>query len=207
MSARLAELGITLLCPDLNKPNFSTLTVSRMIGKTERLIAGLDPGPIAVIGSSLGAFVGLHVAERVWRASGPGSVNPHPIEHLVLLAPAFDFRAGLQGRLGTDGLEQWRVTDRLEVDHFAEGRVRYVHYALYADAGEYDSFAATAPVPTLVLQGRGDQVVDPSMVVRYARGRDHATLVLLDDEHQLKGSLERVWTEISLFLGLGSLDP
>ena len=206
LSVRLAQLGITLRCPDLNEPDFSTLTVSRMIDNAEQLIAGLDPGPIALIGSSLGAFVALHLAERRWRLSGSGRANSHPIEHLALLAPAFDFRAGLRGRLGADGIKQWQVTDRLEVDHYADNRVRHVRYGLYADAGQYDSLSAAAPIPTLLLQGRSDQVVDLSLVERYSRERDYATLVLLDDGHQLQASLQRVWSEISVFLGLTPLD-
>lgn len=177
-----------------------------MIDNAEQLIAGLDPGPTALIGSSLGAFVALHLAERSWRLNEPGRANPHPIEHLVFLAPAFDFRAGLRGRLGADGIKQWQVSDRLEVDHYAEGRVRHVHYGLYADADQYDSLSAAAPIPTLVLQGRRDQVVDPCLVERYSREREYAKLVLLDDDHQLQASLQRVWSETSVFLGLMSPD-
>ena len=201
LSARLAEIGITLHCPDLNKPDFSTMTVSRMINDVERVIADLAPSPIALIGSSLGAFVALHLAERCYRA-GEGRKVSHSIEHLVLLAPAFDFRTGLEKQLGADGLNEWRATDRLAVQNYAEGRTCDVHYDLYADAGYYDSFAATVSVPMLILQGRGDEVVDPRMVASFARGRDHVKCVLLDDDHQLKNSLDRVWNEISVFLGL-----
>ncbi|HJN45323.1 MAG: YqiA/YcfP family alpha/beta fold hydrolase [Vicinamibacterales bacterium] len=205
LGERLAASGITLHCPDLNEPNFSTLTVSRMIGQVERLIAGLEPGPVALVGSSLGAFVALHAAERRRRLGRDVlvAVAPdHPIERLVLLAPALDFGANRMKHLGPDGLAHWRMTNRLEVEHYAEGRVRTVHYDLYEDARQYDSFAAAATLPTLILQGRHDEVVDPEMVERYARGRRHVTLVLLDDDHQLKASLELVWRETAVFLGL-----
>ena len=264
LGERLAACGITLHCPDFNEPDFSTLTVSRMVGQVESLIDRLAPGPVALIGSSLGAFVAVHAAERTWRsdrsaatagqaargessaAIDRGSIPPayvaprshragdfprralhrtdaaavsrglgatrdshrglldtiHPIERLVLLAPALDFGANRMKHLGPEGLARWRATNRLEVEHYAEGRVRHVHYDLYEDARRYDSFATTATMPTLVLQGRRDDVVEPAMVERYAQGRGHVTLVLLDDDHQLAASLEQVWLETAGFLRL-----
>ena len=204
LGERLAACGIALHCPDLNEPDFSTLTPSRMVSQVERLIDGFAPGPVALIGSSLGAFVALHVAERAGRLlrSAAGGSSLHSIERLVLLAPALDFGTNRMKHLGPDGLERWRVTNRLDVEHYAEGRVRHVHYALYEDARKYDSFAATAALPTLVLHGRRDDVVEPAMVERYASGRDHITLVWLDDTHQLSASLEQVWRETARFLGV-----
>lgn len=197
---RLAARGLTLHCPDLNEPDFSTLTTTRMIAQVERLIDRLGAGPVMLFGSSLGAFVALHVAERA-EAAGVERGGPRsPAERLVLLAPAFDFGTRGMTGLGPDELERWRVTDRLEVEHYAEGGRRVLRYALYADAQRYDSFATRASVPTLILQGRQDVVVDPAMVERFAASRPHVTLRMLDDDHQLKGSLETIWQEVSAFL-------
>lgn len=205
LGERLAAAGITLHCPDLNEPDFSTLTVSRMIGQVERLIAGLAPGPVVLIGSSLGAFVAVHAAERQWssdRSAATVAPSDHPIEQLVLLAPALDFGDKGMQHLGPEGLARWRATDQLEVEHYAEGRKRTVHYDLQADARQYDSFAAAATLPTLILQGRRDEVVEPAMVERFAQGRRHVRLVLFDDDHQLKASLEAIWQHTVSFLRL-----
>lgn len=209
LGERLARRGVSVQCPDLNEPDFATLTVSRMVEQVERLVATLPvPVPVVLVGSSLGAFVALHVAQRqVTRGdrSGHHDKGRPAVTRLVLLAPALDFgRRGMTG-LGADGLERWQVTNRLEVEHYAEGRRRHVHYDLYADAQRYDSFATTTTLPTLILQGRRDLVVDPAMVERFAAGRAHARLVLLDDDHQLTASLDRVWREIVDFLDLPSV--
>ena len=193
----VSTAGFTLHCPDLNEPDFSTLTVSRMIDQVGRVMAALDPGPVALIGSSLGAFVALHLADR--RQS---LTDDHPIERLVLLAPAFDFGANRTKHLGPEGLERWRTTNRLEVKHYAEGRTRWVYYALYDDARRYDSFATTVAVPTFILQGRLDAVVDPAIVERFAAGRAHVTLRLLNDDHQLRAGLKQAWHDVAVFLGV-----
>ena len=61
--ARAGEAGFGFHCPDLNLPAFETLTISRMLEEVRALVAGLPPGPIALVGSSLGAVVALFAAE------------------------------------------------------------------------------------------------------------------------------------------------
>ena len=65
LAGRLAERGITLQTPDFNEPDFSTLTITRMIDQTITAIAALPPDRVVLIGSSLGAFVAIHVAARL----------------------------------------------------------------------------------------------------------------------------------------------
>ena len=197
---RLTQCGVRVQCPDLNRPDFGTLTVSRMVAQVEAIVATMTE-PVVLVGSSLGAFVALHVAQRQTERAEDAN-RPPAVTRLALLAPALDFgHRGMTG-LDADGLERWRVTNWLEVEHYAEGRRRNVHYELYADAQRYDSFSTTTTLPTLILQGAQDRVVDPEMVQRFAAGRDHVRLTLLDDDHQLSASLDRVWEELAKFLGL-----
>jgi pimeloyl-ACP methyl ester carboxylesterase len=198
---RLAPLGITLHCPDFNEPDFATLTVTRMLDQVEAAMAALPAGPVALIGSSLGAFVAWHVTAR--RAGTPAA-RTHPVTALVLLAPALEFGANRMRELGEAGLAHWKATNRLEVFHYAHGEPRAVHYALYEDAVHYDSTRVQVTTPALVFQGRHDASVDPDMVQRFTASRPSMTLHLLDDDHQLLGSLEFIWNETAAFLKLQS---
>lgn len=200
LSERLANRGLTLHCPDLNEPDFSTLTVSRMIDQVEMVVAELSPAPVVLFGSSLGAFVALHLAERASRGEG---VPREQLKRLILLAPALEFGTS-RTKLGPYGLAHWRETGWLEMTHYAYGDVRRVHYELFADASRYDSFSATNTVPTLIVQGASDDVVDPEMVAQFASSRPHVRLVMLNDGHQLGASLDRVWSESEVWLGLDS---
>jgi pimeloyl-ACP methyl ester carboxylesterase len=207
---RLAPLGLTLHTPDFNAPDFSTLTVSRMLGQVDEAIAALPAAPVALIGSSLGAFVAWHAtARRAAAAAEPGSLVTlrasaisHPVEKLILLAPALDFGASRMRELSENGLARWKATDQLEFFHYGYGEPRVVHYALYEDARQYDSTRVRVDVPALVFQGRRDASVDPDRVAQFVEARPSMTLQMLDDDHQLLGSLDRIWRESAAFLGL-----
>lgn len=193
---RLAEFALPLHAPDFNQPDFATLTVSRMLAQLDTAIRALDPGPVALIGSSLGGFLAIHAAARQAAAS------LHPISRLVLLAPAVEFCSGRDGWLSADELEQWRRTDRREVFHYAENRAYGMHYALYSDAHEYDAFTASVEMPALAFQGTRDTVVRPASVQAWAASRHNAVLRMIDDDHQLQGHMDEIWRESAAFLDL-----
>lgn len=197
---RLAARGIDFQCPDLNAPDFSTLTTTRMVGQVEDLVAALPAGPVVLIGSSLGAFVAWHVAAREAARAKPTA--PARIDRLVLLAPALDF--GMRGMddLGEEGLEAWRTSGFHTFFHYAAGEPRRVHYALYDDARRYRSEVARVTLPTLIFQGSRDTVVDADMVAAFASTRPGIVLRLLDDGHQLLEHLDQVWSDTATFLGI-----
>jgi len=195
-AVRLVEHGIPLHTPDFNEPDFSTLTITRMIRQVAELIGELPPGPITLIGSSLGGFVAVQTA-LAQEASGGRA-----IDRLVLLAPALDFSGNRTRDLGDRGLAEWESTGELNVFHYGYGRLIPVHYGLYSDAGGYDCVNAALGMPILIFQGKRDTAVDPSSVESWARPRPNVELHLLDDDHQLGSSLDYMWREVRRFLDL-----
>jgi pimeloyl-ACP methyl ester carboxylesterase len=199
---RLRAHGIGLTCPDFNEPDFESMTVTRMLGQVDQALAALTPGPVALIGSSLGGFVAYHAAFRHAAARGRARTTVRPIDRLVLFAPAFEFGRTPFGGLSQDELRRWRETDRHEFFHHAENRMRPVRYALYDDAQRYDSAGCPLDTPSLVFQGLRDSVVDPAMVRRFGASRPSMSVRMVDDDHQLGASLEFMWRETAAFLGL-----
>jgi uncharacterized protein len=189
---RLEEHGVTLGTPDFNEPDFRTLTVSRMIAQAGQAMDDSGPGPVSLIGSSLGAFVAVQSALQ----------HSNRVDRLVLLAPALDFSGNRLRDLGDRGLDAWRRTNELVVFHYGFGRPMPVHFELYEDANRYDAMHARIDLPVLIFQGSRDTAVDPGTVERWARARPNVDLRLLDDDHQLLGSLEYLWAETARFLGL-----
>jgi hypothetical protein len=186
LAAKLRERGIDLWTPDFNEPEFSTLTISRMIDQVGRLMNQHRGLPVTLIGSSLGGFVAIQTA----------LMHPDRIARLILLAPALDLSTGPPG---DRSLAEWKRTNRLDVFHYAYGRVMALQYALYVDAQTYDSMNASLKMPVQVFQGRRDTAVDPAAVERWATARPNVELHLLDDDHQLGSSLDYIWSGVEKF--------
>lgn len=104
--------------------------------------------------------------------------------------------------LGGVGIDEWKRQGFLPVFHYGYGRIVPVHYELYSDACRYDCVDAVLTMPIQVFQGRRDAAVDPALVEAWASRRPNVELHMLDDDHQLTASLERIWAEMKRFLSL-----
>lgn len=195
LAERLGPYGVALHTPDLNAPDFATLTPTRMIAQVREALAAVRPAPVALVGSSLGAFVAWHVAAQE-EAAG------HPPDALVLLAPALDFGHHRMTGLTAGQFDAWRRTGWHTFHHYAYGEPRPVHFGLFEDAQRYDSWRVAVRTRGLVFMGRQDEVVSPEMVGRFCDGHASLRLVWLDDGHQLSNSLETIWRESAAFLAL-----
>jgi uncharacterized protein len=192
---RLREHGLDVECPDLNLPEFESLTVTRMLDQVDAAIEAHPAGPVTLFGSSLGGFVAWHAAAR--RRPGPG--QPRPVTALVLLAPALEF--GMDERFDAVA-DDWRRVGHREVFHYALGRSMRIGFGLYQDAARYDASAEVLDIPILLFQGSRDEIVPPAAASAFAARMPNIRLRLLDDDHQLQGNLPRMWEECAEFLGL-----
>ena len=190
-SDRLREHGIDVRCPDFNQPDFSTLTLTRMLDQLGGELAALD-GPATLMGSSLGGTLAILAADRM----------AAQVDRLVLMAPAVMFAKPGHHLLPPERIEEWRRRGSLPFFHYADNAERALNYAFYEDSLRYDAFHAVVDQPALIFQGLHDASVDYRTVEAFARARANVTLSLLDDDHQLIASLPRMWNDVREFLGL-----
>lgn len=193
--ARAAAAGFAFECPDLNQPDFTALTVTRMIDDADRAIARAD-GPVALVGSSLGAFVALHAAARERERRGAAA----RVDRLVFLAPAFDLVHSLEEEFGPEKMAAWQQGGGLPIFHYGDNAMRSLAWEFMPDARRYDSDAVALDLRALIYQGRRDDVVRPAGVERWAATRPSVTLRLVDDGHQLLDHLEVMWADVERFL-------
>lgn len=193
---RFAARGIRMECPDLNVPDFSSLTVSRMLRQLEARLAALPPDDVVLIGSSLGGFVGVEMAARHAGAAA------YPVRHLVLLAPAVELEWDKWSEIASAGIDRWRASGAIEVFHYGFEESRRLEFTFYEDASRYAPARRRLPQPMVIFQGRHDESVSPAVVERFAAAQPQATLYMLDDGHQLKNSLEFIWEKTAGALGL-----
>jgi uncharacterized protein len=191
-SDRLQEHGVTLVCPDLNAPSFTTLTITRMLEQLDGRVARAGGAPVMLMGSSLGGTLAILAAAR-W---------PARVTRVVLLAPAVMFAKPGHHLLPPERIDEWRRRGSLPFYHYAGNAERDLDYAFYEDSLGYDPFNAVMPQPTLIFQGLRDASVDYRTVEQFANSRPNVMLSRLDDDHQLIASLPRMWNDIQPFLGI-----
>jgi len=188
---RFREHDIELRCPDLNEPDFATLTLTRMLDQLGAEVA-MTPGAVTLIGSSLGGTLAVLAAAKY----------PGRVDRVVLLAPAVMFAKPGHHLLPPERVDEWRRRGALPFFHYAYGQPRDLEFTFYEDSLRHDAFNAAFAQPTLIFQGLHDASVDHRTVEAFARSRANVTLSLLDDDHQLIASLPRMWTDMRAFLAL-----
>jgi uncharacterized protein len=191
VASRYATLGVAVERLNLRLPSFEGLRLSTMIDAVRGAIGG-ERERAVLFGSSLGGLTASRVAERDARVCA-----------LVLLAPAFRLMERWRQRLGEDGWRAWEEVGWLEVDDYAEKKRARVDFGFARDAIEADAGGGGWPdvrVPTLIVHGVRDEVVDVELSRAWANGKRHVRLVEVDDGHELAASIDRILREADAFL-------
>ncbi len=184
-AAKFSALGIVLHIPELDAGDFEHLTLS---GQLEVVRKAAPPGPLILLGSSLGGYLAALYAER------------HPeVERVVLMAPAFDFLARWAARMGPAQMQHWKSTGQMPVYHYGHKQERTIHYPLMEDAARYPAYPNVRQ-PAMVLQGLHDDVVDPQVAHTFCDRQSNATLHLFDSGHDLNNVMEAMWEIAEPFL-------
>jgi pimeloyl-ACP methyl ester carboxylesterase len=191
-SDRLLEHGIVVRCPDFNEPDFTTMTLTRMLERLGGELAGLGGERATLFGSSLGGTLAILAA---------GKFRPL-VERLVLLAPAVMFAKPGHHLLPPERIEEWRRRGALPFFHYGAGIERDLEFAFYEDSLRHDAFNTAFDQPAVIFQGLRDASVDYRTVEAFAKTRPNVTLSLLEDDHQLIATLPRIWSDLLPFLGL-----
>jgi uncharacterized protein len=189
---RLRGHGLTLRCPDFNEPDFSSLTMTRMLDRLSREFGPLADGPVALVGSSLGGTLAILAADRF----------ADRVDRLALLAPAVMFAKPGHHLLPPERIEEWRRKGTLAFFHYGFNEERLLDFPFYTDTMRYDAFETQFTQPALIFQGLRDESVDYRSVELFARARPNVTLSLVDDDHQMIASLPRIWDDMEPFLEL-----
>lgn len=190
---RFAELGVDLEVPALDEGDFEHLTIARMLEVVAGRLSDVK-APRVLIGSSLGGYLSVLHAAR------------HPVEALVLMAPAVDFHSRLVDRHGQAALDDWRRTGFTEVDHYVHLRPMRLGAGFLDDAARHDPRPQVS-TPTLVFQGRRDDVVPLPAVEEWVAQQPSAELVVLDDDHSLTASIDEILGRTVDFLASLQLLP
>jgi pimeloyl-ACP methyl ester carboxylesterase len=175
--AALANRGVEIDIPDLAAGRFDQLTISGQLDVIHHVLQG---SAARLVGSSLGGYLAALYAAT------------HPeVDRLVLLAPAFDFRARWAQLAGPEKMRYWRETGCTEVFHYGDNGMRQLHYGFYEDALHYDPNPAFTQ-PALIFHGVQDGTVPVEYSRAFSAAHPNATLREVDSDHELLNVLDNI---------------
>ena len=190
LADHFAGRGMEMTRLDGRVPSFERWKLSAMIDVIRAAI-GDERDRAVVFGSSLGGLAAARAAEQDARICA-----------LVLLAPAFRIAERWPARIGEQAFRDWEQSGWIEVHDHASGHPARMHFDFIRDAQEVDRGWPDVRVPTLIVHGSRDDVVDPALSRTWAAGKRHVRLIEVDDEHELAASIPLIIEQAEAFLAV-----
>jgi pimeloyl-ACP methyl ester carboxylesterase len=123
-------------------PSLAELSPRAAVDSVKELIRATRLTDLTLMGSSFGAFIGLHAYHEI-----PSDERAH-IRRLVLLAPALDPWDPRSGLLTPEREKLWRERGSAPVLNLESGTEVSVHYRFVEELRAFDSRQVTLSVPT-----------------------------------------------------------
>lgn len=167
--------------------DFEFMTITGLINRLRQYLLDHHYGKVHLIGSSMGALIGLNYAH--WFGG---------IEKMLLLAPALSYL----GSLRTEAeIQAWEGEGAFNVPHYAFEQDIALRYGFHVDGLNYLE-PAPPPAPLRIIHGRADDVVPVENSRRYVAEHPTVELVEVDSDHQLGDQLDFIWTHVYSFFTL-----
>ena len=165
--------------------------------QTQVVLDAIDQhGPFdLLVGSSFGGLATANAAAQ----------RPDLNLKLVLLAPAFGYHDLIHDQLGPEGMEAWKTKGTHTFEPLGWDDPVVLPYGFVEDAA-----AVSWPElrhPTAILHGIKDDVVPLVNSERASKGRANVHLEVVDDDHRLHGSLDRLAHMAAVVLDAPSHPP
>jgi len=175
------------------------LTVARCLRDATRVrdhFASWADRPMVLMGSSMGALVGLWFATTNSAAAG------------VFVAPALGLDESFPALIGAEGMRRWResgvlpITNELGTFDLGWGFVEDLR------SRRSEDLLRGHRLPTVIFQGQLDDRVSWKVVERFADDTPKLTRLVLftDGDHRLLDKRSTVWSETTSFLREQGLD-
>ena len=190
--------GLDVQALDLRVPSFEGLLFSAIVARVREAIdaAGGPRARVALIGSSLGGLTACRVAEQDPRVCA-----------VFAMAPAFRLVERWKAALGDVEWEKWRREGVREVDDHLTKAKSKVHFGFVEELETLDPGYPDVRVPTCIVHGTKDDVVDVDRSRDFVRTKRHARLVEVDDGHELVASIPRILAEAETFFAPFGISP
>ena len=188
------KFNLSITIPDLQQGDFENMTLTKQISLVQNIIDG-NPGiDVALIGSSMGAYIGALIAE-----------TRKEIKALYLMAPGFNFLNRWMENMGWDKNSLFATPDFIQVYHYSYNRVVSLNTNLFRDAVKWDSLLLTRNIPIRIVHGLHDETVSIQESRDFSGSRPWCQIKELDSDHGLLSCIDWIIADCMRFFRLNNL--
>jgi len=187
-----AQLSITI--PDLQQGDFENMTLTKQISLVQSIIDEKPGVDVALIGSSMGAYLAALIAE-----------TRKEIKAVYLMAPGFNFLNRWMENMGWDKNSLSSTPDLIRVFHYSYNREVNLSTDLFRDALKWDSLSLTRNIPIRIVHGLHDETVNIRESRDFAGSRPWCQLKELDSDHGLLSCIDWIVADCMEFFRLNNL--
>lgn len=187
VAAHFRQRGVETELPALAVPSLQEISplsiVQFVVDELARMTKG---GPVALVGSSFGAFAAMHALSR---ASEPSLAQ---VQAVALLAPVFDPWDAGSAMLSSEIEQRWKLDGSYPILDLEQQLPVPIHYRFVEELRELSVAQAPSAKPTLIIHGRRDTTVSPAQSERAVKCSSNVQLQFIDDDHRLLAQPERL---------------
>jgi uncharacterized protein len=187
-----AQLSITI--PDLQQGDFENMTLTKQISLVQSIIDGKPGVDVALIGSSMGAYIAALLAE-----------TRKEIKALYLMAPGFNFLNRWMENMDWDKNSLSSSPDLIRVFHYSYNKEVNLNTKLFQDALNWGSLPLTRNIPIRIVHGLHDETVNIQESRDFAGSRPRCQLKELDSDHGLLSCINWIVADCMDFFRLNNL--
>ena len=188
------KFNLSITIPDLQQGDFENMTLTKQISLVQNIIDGKSGVDIALIGSSMGAYISTLIAE-----------TRKEIKALYLMAPGFNFLNRWMENMGWDKNSLFATPDFIQVYHYSYNREVSLNTNMFRDAVKWDSLFLTRNIPTRIVHGLHDETVNIQESRDFSGSRPWCQIKELDSDHGLLSCIDWIVADCMKFFRLNNV--
>jgi uncharacterized protein len=188
------KFNLSIRIPDLQQGDFENITLTKQISLVQNIIDENSGVDFALIGSSMGAYIALLIAE-----------TRKEIKALYLMAPGFNFLNRWMENMGWDKNSLFATPDFVQVYHYSFNREVSLNTNMFRDAVKWDSLLLTRNIPIRIVHGLDDETVSIQESRDFSSSRPWCQIKELDSDHGLLSCIDWIVEDCMKFFRLNNV--
>ena len=188
------KFNLSITIPDLQQGDFENMTLTKQISLVQNIIDGNPGVDVALIGSSMGAYIAALIAE-----------TRKEIKALYLMAPGFNFLNRWMENMDWDKNSLFATPDFIQVYHYSYNREVSLNTNMFRDAVKWDSLFLTRNIPIRIVHGLHDETVSIQESRDFSGSRPWCQIKELDSDHGLLSCIDWIVADCMKFFRLNNV--